>query len=766
MTQLRLAVFAMIAIAGSVGAQCADGSPPPCRTQAVASAARRVDPPLDDKTWIVVPFDNLNNSQDVDWLRAGSVNLLYLGMSRWTDLRVIDDERVADYMRELPGGSGGGNVSLNTGLAVAKRAGARNLVMGDLLKLGSRTTVNAKIYDVRTGQRVRSVREETTIADSLMAMYGKLSSKVLNIAPPAGSASGVVGTTSTAAYQSYSQGMQAMNRFDMPAAESHFNQALKFDSSFALAHAKLAILIGWTNAGSPDILRHSQAASRLSGQLPPRERMLIDASLAFATRDFVKACDGFRGLVQRDSTDTDAWYGLGDCLFHDPAVEPVPGDTSRFRFRSSRNASLRAFRTALNLDRSYHLAYQHIVDAYLAPQIGGQWCVESRCIGLTAVLRPSGDSLLLEPLRNVADSSRLRQHQEEAVRTRARPVMYESARLIGSQWLAASPTERRAQLMFGAALLASGRVDSADIIMRLPASSRDSSSSGYSESFARLEIAMKKWNAAETRRLYDSTMANPSIIPGSGGVTTARLAMLAAPMLGRLADYDSLISMGMRAGNVPASRVRVSVEAVRVQVGLPAELVMASAKTVFDEVAATRAGTLGATRAVAPIYSLSLKTSVDQWPAFDTTVKDLRALPAIAAYKRDTAAMRRAAVALDSVSLVFKNALIADTAIALLASEAYLSLKDSLKALQMTRRWLDTSLMHQPILVGSTGNSTAQVVMPRMVLQRAELAAALGFKAEATLWFDRLLAFWSNPDPALLPLVERAKATRARLNSP
>jgi len=100
MTWTRCALLVALTLpAGQAWAQCADGSPPPCRTITVASAARRANPPLDDRTWIVVPFDNLAKSADADWLRVASVNLLYLGMSRWSDVRVIDDERVADFMR-------------------------------------------------------------------------------------------------------------------------------------------------------------------------------------------------------------------------------------------------------------------------------------------------------------------------------------------------------------------------------------------------------------------------------------------------------------------------------------------------------------------------------------------------------------------------------------------------------------------------------------------------------------------------------------------
>ena len=130
-------------------AQCADGSPPPCRSTTVASAPRRANPPLDDRTWIVVPFDNLRNAQDVDWLRGASVNLLYLDMSRWRDIRVIDDERVADLLREVPEARNATKLDLSAGIAVAKRAGAGRLVMGDLLQLGNRTTVTAKVYIIQ-----------------------------------------------------------------------------------------------------------------------------------------------------------------------------------------------------------------------------------------------------------------------------------------------------------------------------------------------------------------------------------------------------------------------------------------------------------------------------------------------------------------------------------------------------------------------------------------------------------------------------------------
>src|SRR5688572_16407042 len=131
-----------------LSAQCPDGSPPPCRgASGPAQATRRPPPPLDPRTWIVLPFENVARVTDIDWLRDASVNLLYLDMSRWRDIRVVDDERVADLIRETPETRAATQLSLQAGLAVARRAGAGKLVMGDLLKVGGRTQLVAKVYD-------------------------------------------------------------------------------------------------------------------------------------------------------------------------------------------------------------------------------------------------------------------------------------------------------------------------------------------------------------------------------------------------------------------------------------------------------------------------------------------------------------------------------------------------------------------------------------------------------------------------------------------
>ena len=50
------------------------------------------------------------------------------------------------------------------------------------------------------------------------------------------------------------------------------------------------------------------------------------------------------------------------------------------------------------------------------------------------------------------------------------------------------------------------------------------------------------------------------------------------------------------------------------------------------------------------------------------------------------------------------------------------------------------------------------LLVPRMMLLRADLAAALGFPDEARIWYTRLLDLWAEADPELQPTVSRVRA--------
>jgi len=138
--------------------------------------------------------------------------------------------------------------------------------------------------------------------------------------------------------------------------------------------------------------------------------------------------------------------------------------------------------------------------------------------------------------------------------------------------------------------------------------------------------------------------------------------------------------------------------------------------------------------------------------------------PAAALSRGDTAALRRAAVSLDSVSRVIVGAGTAEDGTGILASDAFLALGDTAAALRTLTRVTDTTLMVTPMEAPvGVGLTFAASLWPRTMLERAELAAALGQRAEARLWYQRFLSFWSNPDPEFTHIVDRARKALAAL---
>src|SRR5438477_2064198 len=159
----HLALLAILSIGTTeLRAQCPDGSPPPCR------GARRAGPSLNEREWIVVPFGNVARAPDLDWLRDASVNLLTLEVGRWTDVQVVNDKRVGDLVRALPASARNEALTLNDGLTLARRAGAGRLVMGDFIKQGRATRLVANVFDVRSGNRLRTVQQQAPEPDSLL----------------------------------------------------------------------------------------------------------------------------------------------------------------------------------------------------------------------------------------------------------------------------------------------------------------------------------------------------------------------------------------------------------------------------------------------------------------------------------------------------------------------------------------------------------------------------------------------------------------------
>jgi TolB-like protein len=723
-------------------------------------------PALDDHKWIVLPFENLSGAPDAEWLRSASANMLYLDLSQWTDVRVVDDERVADMLRATPETRDAKPVSLTAALGVARTAGAGKLVLGDVLKIGSRTRVTAKIFNVRDGARLRSVQQEAAAPDSILSTFDRLAREILN-APAPRRDLGAVGTARLDAYQEYVAGVHALNEFNLVEAEPHFERALSLDSTFALAHYKLAVtmrLIGTQfslyNAGV-----QATSAQRLSTPLPARERALIAGLVALTRKEYSHACDAYQELLRTDSLDVEALFGLGECTDSDNNVEVVPGDSTRHQFHSSWNTSIRAFQRVLELDPKNHVAFKRVNDALLAPWRDG--CLRSEppspCAStpihvdptrgtavypgglFTTWIRFSGDTLLTVPVAIPRDTAALQHQMAEAATTRHRRRSLDLALRMADSWVEAGPNESEAHATRGHLLLRLGRLAQAGEEFIL--TKQVTGAAVASLLIDRFELAVKTEQGTEANRLLDSMSKSmdPQLRPLVAGL---------GPILGRFNAGDSLTT-AMSSLEI----TRVAGRANRIFAGVLFDSVPEAQRAYLDLISKSTTVTPRSAATLAP-YLLGVRHPRTSWPPMEYGHADRRVDMVVAVARGDTARVRADAGVLDSTMASAARAADLDSAWAIVAADGYLIVGDSAAALRSLEFMLDSTVTQTPIMtfVPLGGGSVTGWMLPRAMLLRADLAAALGKNAEARIWYGRFLQLWSNADPEFAPLMARVRA--------
>ena len=742
--------------------QCPDGTPPPCAASRLA--AQRANPPVDSRAWIVVPFGNATRSADLDWLRDASVNLLALDLSRWNDIRVVPDKRVADLVRESAAARSGEALTLSNGLAVARRAGAAMLVMGDYYKLGSGVRIVASVFDVRTGARVRSVTQQVSEPDSLLTAFSPLARNVLAVAPPADARMGDLGTHRLDAYRSYLLGEKSLNRFNLADAREHLTHALALDSSFALAHLAFSLMLEWDeSADGTQAMAHALAAQRLGTNLPRRERMLIDAGVARASGDFVRLCAVARTLVAQDSTDIQGVFLVGECSFHDDGVVVSSTDSMVGTYRGNWNTAIRAFRRVIALDPSYLGAFEHVIDVLQRTRRNVIDCPPGHaamsCTRWIAYVLRSGDSLEVVPVRPANATALAIQARRYRVE-RPRIANHVVADSIAREWVAADPTSEGARAGLARVALMRGNLPLA--AEQLTHVSSRATGDNHATLRMKLEVAGKLGHGAEARAISDSIMR--VVARDSSSASSLPSSDL---MLGRIARFDrSAIAETAAQGPIATAYAR---QVGRALLGIPRDEMARDEAAFYATLSNARCDVDCRLALVAPTLLFSLHVPFGEWPDLTGgTYSNHQFDAARALALRDTSLLRRTAVQLEADGRANVGMTPANWA-PVLAADAYLALQDSVSALRMARFFVDTAMVGMNIasdFVSGVVVTQGAGFWPRMMLMRADLAAAAGQRDEARRWYTAVLDLWGDADPELELAVNRVRASLARVGTP
>jgi eukaryotic-like serine/threonine-protein kinase len=297
----------------------------------------------------IVPFTT--SGPGVDLLGEGMVDLLSTNLQGVGGIRTLDPRVV---LRRWSSHKTGG---LNEVLALGRELGAGSVVTGTAVSAGSRVRLSAEMYSV-PGDRLARAQVDGPL-DSVLPLVDRLSAALLRDVwrsrePIPSLQLASVTTDSIEALRAYLQGEQYYRRAVFDSALVSYTRAVEVDSTFALAHVRRALAIGWLEGyGSPASLEASATGFRFALRLPVRDRRLLDGYHAFELGK-PRAIDSLRAFLREYPDDLTGWYLLGESLYHLNSFAPHRVDTI-----------LAPFDRVLKSDSSLAPAYIHPIELAL-----------------------------------------------------------------------------------------------------------------------------------------------------------------------------------------------------------------------------------------------------------------------------------------------------------------------------------------------------------------------------------------------------------------
>ena len=262
----------------------------------------------------VVPFSVLGSEEYAD-LREGMVDLLSSKLRVAGELRSVDPHALLS----LGAREGGPGLDPDSGRMIAKRFGAGLFVLGSIIEAGGRLHIEATLYEANGALSVVTEATAEGAASALFELVDNVARQLLTALTGGPAASmtrlAVTTTASFPALKEYLEGESEMHAMRRAPAVGSFQRAVEQDPSFALAWYRLGIAAIWS--GQLELARDAvERAVALSDRLSEHNRRLVEAFNAFLKGNAGEAERLYRAIVGNHPDNIEAWYQLGEVLFH------------------------------------------------------------------------------------------------------------------------------------------------------------------------------------------------------------------------------------------------------------------------------------------------------------------------------------------------------------------------------------------------------------------------------------------------------------------
>jgi DNA-binding SARP family transcriptional activator len=294
------------------------GLEPAAETRALAGAIRGREGappavPTDVRRIAILPF-TVRGDPRYAYLGEGLVDLLATKLDGAGEVRTVDPRALLRFLpadRAAP-------ADADLGRRAAEHFGAARFLLGSLVEAAGRLQATAALYDLR-GRVVASVGAAAESETELFELVDELARHLLSAAgvSPGTRLTRIAALTtgSLDALRAYLLGERALRTGRYFDALEEFQGAVDADPSFALAYYRLASAAA--GCALPDLAREvAGRGAEYAGRLSPHDQLVFRAQRAWLAGDVAEAESLYNTTTGTYPDDVEAWFHLGDLLFH------------------------------------------------------------------------------------------------------------------------------------------------------------------------------------------------------------------------------------------------------------------------------------------------------------------------------------------------------------------------------------------------------------------------------------------------------------------
>jgi len=266
----------------------------------------------------VADFENTTGERELDGLSG----MLITALEQSRRLSVFTRSSMFDVLENM-GKEGVVRIDEALGREICREANVRVLVVASIRKFDELYSIDLKAFEIGKRGHLFAASEEGTGRASVPGMIDRiaqktrkgLKEKTAHIQSSSDKIADVT-TTNLDAYQQFFLGDQYLDQLKYEDAQAAYHKAIALDSTFALAHYRLAYASWWGREGEEIQRAKLERALALSDRLPEKYRYLLRAQYAVSEDGYPAGIKMLKAMEELYPDEKEMIYNIGDFSFH------------------------------------------------------------------------------------------------------------------------------------------------------------------------------------------------------------------------------------------------------------------------------------------------------------------------------------------------------------------------------------------------------------------------------------------------------------------